>query len=331
MKKRIAIGTTLFALLIAIFSEHAVAQFTDPNRVPQSDDTTRALSDQVKSAMEQNLELKKALAEKREREKTQATREAGKLVTSAKLTCEIADADIMGHGTVAAKGKTIATQIYEVACSNGAGYIIETQGQQEPRIVSCFSAAATASFTHDVKNTEAVFVCTLPLNKDIKAVASALLKPYVPSCVVGNVHWLGITALKQTEYTEVSCTDGSGYILQIPRINSAVSIAAINCRDAAKRGLRCRLTDGGAVAQPITMQAYLDSFKQNGVDCEPVQLRLIGREATKRRYVIEAQCFDRPKGIVAYLPLEGNTNKFEMIDCDTAMTRNIRCKFVANP
>lgn len=98
----------------------------------------------------------------------------------------------------------------------------------------------------------------------------------------------------------------------------------MSCQEAAKQGLKCRLTDGGPVTVPITLQTFRDALKENGVSCEPTQMRLIGRETVSRRYVVEMQCPDSG-GLVAFIPLEGNTKKLETLDCSAAMERNILC------
>lgn len=75
---------------------------------------------------------------------------------------------------------------------------------------------------------------------------------------------------------------------------------------------------------PVTLQAFRDALKENGVSCEPTQLRLIGRETVSKRYVVEMQCPDMTDR-VAFIPLNGNTKALETLDCTAAMERNIVC------
>ena len=278
---------------------------------------------------EQDLQIKRMEAEARRKSRTQAQADVQKVIASTGLICRIQNAELVGIGEVMENGKKSPTHIYEVACADNVGYILQPQGSQQPRVVSCFEAAVLQS-SGKVKGNSA-FPCQLPENADAKATAASLLSKRDRKCDVGAIRWMGVTSSGESEFTEVSCTDGSGYVLKVPRMGINPTISALTCAEGSKQGLRCRLSDGGPVAQPVTMQSYLDSLKEHGVSCEPVQLRVIGREVTNKRYVVEAQCIEQPKGIVAYLPLEGNTNKFEMIDCDTALQRNIRCKFVAKP
>jgi hypothetical protein len=40
---------------------------------------------------------------------------------------------------------------------------------------------------------------------------------------------------------------------------------------------------------------------------------------------VEFLCPEQPKGLVAFIPLEGNTALFEMADCAAAAKRGIKC------
>jgi hypothetical protein len=104
-------------------------------------------------------------------------------------------------------------------------------------------------------------------------------------------------------------------------------VSAVSCQEAAKQGLKCHLTDGGPA--PVTMQTFRDALKQYEVKCEPTNMRMIGRESVNRRYVVEVQCPEQPKGLVAFIPVAGNANKFETIDCAAAVERQIRCELAA--
>jgi hypothetical protein len=144
---------------------------------------------------------------------------------------------------------------------------------------------------------------------------------------VSNFRWFGFSASSQTEYSEVACADGKGYLLKMPRIGATVSV--LSCQEAAQQGLKCRLTEGGRVAAAATMQTFREALKQNGVRCEPTQMRTIGRESVDKRYVVEVQCPEQPNGLVAFIPLEGNTHPFETIDCPAAVERQIQCQYPA--
>jgi hypothetical protein len=45
-----------------------------------------------------------------------------------------------------------------------------------------------------------------------------------------------------------------------------------------------------------------------------------------KRYVVEFQCPQSPNGLVAFVPLEGNTHQFETLDCAAAGELGIACQ-----
>lgn len=88
-----------------------------------------------------------------------------------------------------------------------------------------------------------------------------------------------------------------------------------------------RNPDIGPVTRPVGIRTYLETLKNAGVTCTPMQLRTIGQDIHDRRYVIEAQCAEQPKGLVAYIPLGDAQGKFEIMDCAAASQRRIQCDY----
>jgi len=77
------------------------------------------------------------------------------------------------------------------------------------------------------------------------------------------------------------------------------------------------------------MQTFRDALAANGIKCESTKSRVIGQENIRKRYVVEFACPEQPKGLVAFIPVEGNTNPFETIDCSTAVSRHILCEYTS--
>ncbi|HVY24080.1 MAG TPA: hypothetical protein VG962_12080 [Steroidobacteraceae bacterium] len=271
--------------------------------------------------------MNKLNAAERAQNRAQAIADSNKLIADMQLQCDPTDAELIGIGKVSVDGTLTRVKAYEVACSNHIGYILESQGTQKPLAMSCFAAAATRS-ADMAKGVKSNFYCEFETNKDITANAAAVLAATGTDCDVSKAQWFGITSSTQTEYTEVACKAGDGYLLKIPRTGAA-PITALSCQDAAKQGLKCNLTDAGPVEKPVTKQILLDALKSYDVKCTPAQFRLIGRESVDKRYVVELQCPEHPKGLVAFIPLEGNSSSFEAIDCDAAAEQQIQCKFAA--
>jgi hypothetical protein len=257
------------------------------------------------------------------RQRAEAIQAAEKPIGALSLSCKPTDAERIGHGKATVNGKRVEVVAYEVACSNGMGYLLASLGTEMPIAVSCFAAAATRSDSV-ARGEKSDVYCQLAANKDVKAMAASLLTATGTNCTVNDLRWFGLAAATHTEYTEVQCGDGSGYLLRAQQVEPAAQITAVSCREAAQQGMKCHLTDGGPVPVPVTMQRFRDALKEGGVSCEPTQMRLVGRETVSRRYVVEMQCPDMTE-LVAFIPLEDNTKKFETLDCTAAMQRNIVC------
>jgi hypothetical protein len=257
------------------------------------------------------------------RQRAEAIQAAEKPISALSLSCKPTDAQRIGHGKATINGKRVEVVAYEVACGNGMGYLLASLGTEMPIAVSCFAAAATRADSI-ARGEKSDVYCQLAANKDVKAMAASLMTAAGTSCTVNDLRWFGLAAATHTEYTEVQCGDGSGYLLRAQQVGPAAQITALSCREAAQQGMKCHLTDGGPVPVPVTMQRFRDALKEGGVSCEPTQMRLVGRETVSRRYVVEMQCPDMTE-LVAFIPLDDDTKKFETLDCTAAMQRNIVC------
>jgi hypothetical protein len=255
-----------------------------------------------------------------------ALKESQKVIEALALPCELVDAEHAGGGRIQVNGHTVEVAIYEAACRSGTGYFLVSQPPEKSLAISCFAAEAAhaADTAKGVKPDE--FACTLPGHSDVKTMAAAVLKEAGTACDVNNYRWVGVGTVNATEYSEVACADGQGYVVEVPGTGLTARVAIVGCQDAVKEGIKCALT---AVTMPVTLQTFRDAIKDHAVDCEPAQLRYIGRETQGRRYVVELQCPQQPHGLVAFIPLEGNSKPFETLDCAAAATRAVTCKLTA--
>jgi len=147
------------------------------------------------------------------------------------------------------------------------------------------------------------------------------------ACDVREYRWIGVSYKTGTEFSEVTCQDGQGYVLELPGINTSQQLAIVGCQDAVKEGILCTLTQ---VTKPVTLQTLREAIKDHPVGCEPAQIRYMGRETQGRRYVVELQCADKPNGLVAFIPLGDNLKPFETLDCPTAAAQAaVKCTLTA--
>jgi hypothetical protein len=267
------------------------------------------------------------------RARAKAKAESGKLVNELQLSCEVSDAQLVVAGTrrPASGGKAVETRVYEVACSGGTGYLLEVQGSEKPIGISCLSAEETRA-ADVAKGREPGFFCKLPGNKDVYAMVSSLIATGTGApCTVSNLQWFGRGESTQSEYTEVVCKEASGFLLRIAQPGSQAKTVVMTCADAAKQGIKCKLTDPGPVEAPVTMQTFKEALAHFGVTCNISQIRLIGQEDHLKRYAVEYLCADEANGRVALIPLPGNSNPYESLDCATALSdRGVTCALVAN-
>ena len=263
-------------------------------------------------------------------ERAKARLESAKLITAMQLGCKATETERIARGKTQVLGKAIDVNVYEVACDNGAGYLLMSQQPQKPLVISCFAADATRAADAAQGKTSGLY-CQLAANKDVKAMATALLSRAGTHCGVSDVKWFGMNAATQTEFTEVACADRQGYLLKIPQTGPSPQVSVVSCQEAAAQGLKCHLTEAGPVAAKVSMQALRDAINQNGLQCGIQQMRLVGRESVDRRYVVELQCSEEPRGLVVFVPVEGSTKPFESMDCKAAVEeRNVRCTLTAN-
>ena len=71
-----------------------------------------------------------------------AKEQAGKLLVTLHLSCDINDALLVVSGTQrpASGGREVDTRVYEVACGGKMGYLLEAQGTATPIAISCLAA-----------------------------------------------------------------------------------------------------------------------------------------------------------------------------------------------
>ncbi len=262
-------------------------------------------------------------------ERAKAMTQSEKQLAALHVSCDVSDAQLVVSGTrkAAAGGRAIETNVYEAACRGALGYLLETQGTESPIAISCLSAEE-ARAADGAKGKEPGFYCKLPENKDVYGMVASLIAANAgANCEVANVQLFGRSASSVSEYSEVVCKDGKGFLLATALPGAQSKTTAMSCADAARQGIKCRLTDAGPVETPVTLETFKSSLAQHGVSCNIAQIRMIGQETHLKRYVVEYRCEDQPMGMIAFLPLEGNTNPYETSDCNSAASLDVVCTF----
>lgn len=262
-----------------------------------------------------------------ELERAKAKARSDELANALQLSCDVSNATQVGTRRVTADGKEVEADVYEVACQNGLGYFLVSTGPEGPTGISCLSAEGVRAADAASGKTPDL-VCLLPENKDIKAMAGRLMRNAGTACVVRDYRWFGKSTAAHTEYSEVACDDGSGFLLRTALPGAQSPPYVMSCADAARLNLKCRLTNTGPVERPVVdMQALRDALAQNGVTCPIDKMRVVGQEDTRKRYVVEYRCAEQSQAVVAFIPLPGNANPFESMNCASAIARRVVCEF----
>ncbi len=277
-------------------------------------------ADQSKRLTKEDKAKGKTLADLQAEDKANAVA----LVKSLQFTCEVQDAILAAEGPVTASGKKVDTKTFEVACASGLGFFLVSQDPEKPYGFSCFAADATRA-ADAAAGKPAPAVCHLPANADVKAMASTVLSRAGTNCPARDLRWVGQSSAANTEFVEVACTDGAGYIVSFANPGSAAPVRAVTCHDSALKGLPCKLSSNGNVPT-VTLQTFKDALAQHKIACDAANVRVIGQQTASKRYVVEFQCPQQPKGLVAFIPLSDSTAPFETLDCAAAAKKGAVCK-----
>ncbi|HEX2560579.1 hypothetical protein [Phenylobacterium sp.] len=216
-----------------------------------------------------------------EKARTRGMAEAPAVAQAAGVTCQVADARFIGE--VADKKAKTKSTYYEVDCSEGLGFVLQsTAGVAKPSAFTCIEASAPAA---DGK--PSALACALPGNQNSTADVAALAKKAGVGCAVEKVRAVGQTTDKSL--FEVLCQGGSGYIVTAanPPIASATAEAA-SCLlyDEANTNISCTLAD------KATRLAMVDTLaKQAAASCVVKDRRFVLMTKQNDAY-FEVSCQD---------------------------------------
>jgi hypothetical protein len=207
-------------------------------------------------------------------------------------------------------GSSADKNLYEVSCKSGAGYVLVTPrtGAGAPEAQSCLAYAGQDS---SVK-------CTLTTEQQELGEADALAAAS-GKCAVKSKRYI-LTAQDGTDYFEVACTDGKGYVLHSDKTGKLAEV--IPCANASYVGGGCTLTDA---RQAMTAQTgvYSDLAKKAGFDCN-VSKYADFPAATADTEVVEMACSNRPDGGIGVFPAHGTPRVY---DCVRALAEGYQCSF----
>lgn len=211
----------------------------------------------------------------------QGMAEAPAAAAAANLACQVTDARFIGK-TEDKKAKA-TTNYYEVDCDKGIGFILQAVSGGPASAFSCVEAN-----TPQADGKPPSVPCILPGNADPKVdIAPMLAKSDAANCVIDRMRGIGQT--KTNTFMEISCADGSGYIVQASApIDPAKPVEAQNCLvyDDADANIKCALTDKAARLAFLT--GYATAANQG---CAIKERRYVGAATSGSTY-FEVSCND---------------------------------------
>jgi hypothetical protein len=199
-------------------------------------------------------------------------------------------------------GANATTTVYEVACQEGAGYLIQAP---VPGAAATAVTAEPCAATLGQGNME----CTLTPKEQVQAYINGLVTKSGHQCQVSGSRYIGADKNTGDSYYEVGCGSEAGFVIDADKTGAYKSV--ITCGQAAGLG-GCTLTDTTKVATEEAA-TYTKMAKASGFNCDVSKYRPIGMDA-KKNEVVELACSNRPDGTVAVFPADPNA-KGEFVDC----------------
>ncbi len=208
-------------------------------------------------------------------------------------------------------GPTPDKQVYEVACQNGQGFIVldPIAAGGAPEADNCLAYNGTTGAIKCELTTPDQQISSVDTAASASGKCAAVkTKRYVLSTTDGS------------DYFEVACDDGKGYMLHVDHTGKLSETIA--CADAFEIGGGCTLTDARQ-AQTQQNAVYADLAKKAGFDCAVTKYALFpSTDPTKD--VVEMACSNRPDGGVGIFPGHGPAHVY---DCLRAQDEGYKCSY----
>ena len=223
------------------------------------------------------------------------------------VACQLTNVRGVGHSAKSA--------YFEVACASGRGYVVTTSAPPNVanpvQMISCLAFDATSPVA-----------CKLTTADANMAVIDGLAGKTTKNCTVKQKRYV-LTTEDESNYYEVACQDGKGYMLQEKADGSLGE--TIDCAVADNIGGGCTYTNSRQ-AQSDENALYTKLAHNAGFNCDvskysPFDVNMPGKE------VVELACSNRPDGAVAVFPASSAQGKAEIYDCVHSQVAGYKCGF----
>jgi hypothetical protein len=199
-------------------------------------------------------------------------------------------------------------RLYEVACTNGQGYVLDLM-----------AATWSVNASNCLAYANGTVKCSLTTPDSELSEVTTLAASAGKCATVAKDRYM-LSTQDGSDYFEIACPDGKGYVLHGDKTGALNEV--IPCAQAYQIGDGCHLTDP---RQAETQEAALYSglSKSAGFDCTVAKYALFPQsDATKD--IVEMACSNRPDGGVGIFPAKGAGQVF---DCLRSQDEGYKCSF----
>ena len=212
----------------------------------------------------------------------------------------------VGHNATAA--------FFEVSCDGGTGVVLKLSSPPDVtkpiQVINCISVDPTSSLA-----------CKLTTMESQLAVADKLAAASGKNCTVKDRRYILSTA-DNSNYFEVACQDGKGYVLQQAADGSLAR--SIDCANADFVNGGCTLTNSRE--QRTEQNAlYTKLARKGGFECDVAKYGPFN-SGPPNHEVVELACSNRTDGAIAIFPASG-AEAAVFYDCAHSELVGFRCSF----
>lgn len=221
-------------------------------------------------------------------DKKRGMAEAPAAIAAARVTCTPTDAGFFGQSK---EGETVRN-VYEVACSEGPGYVLITNAADNTLYqgFECFALkSGNETQAAEGKAVENALNCKLPANADPIAGFRKLAAPLTPGCTIDQARYLGASATTKEALYEVGCSGAIGSIVRIagPGADPSVKSSATRCDRFNSTNVSCQYT--GKEELVATIQKLVS---QSGRNCQASDTRYVPAASPNNEEFNEVKCSD---------------------------------------
>ena len=240
-------------------------------------------------------------------------KEAVPLAAQLGVPCTATDGNLVGSSkTKNPAGKDVTTKYYELACSEGLGWLVVSPEGGPPQAYDCGMAMSNKPKAGEPDKGQ--LFCRLPVNADpITSGAQPILTKAGVQCSPTQWRMMGRSVQEKFYQFEAACSQGPVYVLQVPEPGSAHKLQALDCL-TLQAGSCEYFTKEKLIARMTALS------KPAGRTCEVTNGRVMGALSTGDTFY-EIGCADEKASFVLQMSATGQFVK--SIDC-------VRANAIAN-